>query len=257
MEERIARLKQAEEYGRKQNHIGFAVLAVLCVSYVICQADVLMFSAAAVLAGVLWNVRKQNESRRRRFLEEQTEFENRFLEYGSRLCGGEKWRRMACGYLETEDGFYNVMVFAEGNRFILTNQVIKSHFVFRVNGIFYYLLSMDPAAEMILQISDVSAVKFEKMEENHQLFLREKGLLWQRLSVVEGYIYQRFLKQMEKRELTGMIAMDSGIDSLRHEDVWRANLEDNVRLYVTGEALEDLREPGCGERILRRGLVTI
>ena len=95
------------------------------------------------------------------------------------------------------------------------------------------------------------------MEENHQLFLREKGLLWQRLSVVEGYIYQRFLKQMEKRELTGMIAMDSGIDSLRHEDVWRANLEDNVRLYVTGEALEDLREPGCGERILRRGLVTI
>ncbi len=54
-----------------------------------------------------------------------------------------------------------------------------------------------------------------------------------------------------------MIAMDSGIDSLRHEDVWRANLEDNVRLYVTGEALEDLREPGCGERILRRGLVTI
>ena len=43
MEERIARLKQAEEYGRKQNHIGFAVLAVLCVSYVICQADVLMF----------------------------------------------------------------------------------------------------------------------------------------------------------------------------------------------------------------------
>ena len=39
MEERIARLKQAEEYGRKQNHIGFAVLAVLCVSYVICQAD--------------------------------------------------------------------------------------------------------------------------------------------------------------------------------------------------------------------------
>lgn len=256
MEERIARLKQTEEYGKKQNYMGFAVLGALCISYVLCQADVFMFLAAGVLAGILWNVRKQNGRRKKWFSEEQTELEKMFLEYETRLCGGEKRHRAACGYLETEDGFDNVMVFAEGNRLILTNQVIESHFVFQINGIFWYLLSMNPKAKIILRISDSSTVRFEKIEGNHQLFLREKGLLWQKLSVMEGYIYQRFLKQLEKKELTGMIAMDSGIDSLRREYVWKASLNDNVKLYMTGEALEDLRRPRCEKEILRRGLVT-
>lgn len=257
MEERIAGLKRIEEYGRKQNHRGFAILAVICMGYIFCQTDVLMLAAIGVLAKTLWNIRKQNESRKRRFREEQREFETRFLEYKPELCGGEKRRRMACGYLETEDGFYNVMVFAEGNRLILTDQVIESHFVFHINGTFWYLLSINPKAKTILRIPDASTVRFEKTEKDHQMFLREKGILWKRLSVVEGYIYQRFLKQIEKRELTGRIDMDSGIDSLRHECVWMADLKGNLRLYMTGEALEDLREPGCGEKIFGKGLVTV
>ena len=63
---------------------------------------------------------------------------------------------------------------------------------------------------------------------------------WENLNIVEGYIYNRFVRQMQDGSLVGRIAMDDGIDSLRKESLYSVNMPGGETLYLTEEALSML-----------------
>lgn len=244
MEEKIIGLKRAEEDSRRRINRMFFVLAAICISYILMPSGPVIFLAAAFLGYILFEIRMQNRKRIDSFKQEQESFRQEFMDRIKNKHFFKDPPQMACGYLEDRSGFQNVMLFAADSCLYVEQQLFHAHFIFSKDSRFWYLFSMSGQSEELYAWRDWDRILPREVEEDHQTFLRKKGMEWKRLSVLEGYIYQRFLKQMEENRLVGMIAMDSGIDSLRKEKLLSLEMEDGSILYMTEQAVKDLKIAG-------------
>lgn len=240
MEEKIAGLKAAAEENRKRNNLKFLALAFICCMYFLVPSGLVIFSATLFLFWIFYSIKKQSKERVRVFKEHQDGVIEQFKLWKRRQFSEPDHVLCACGYLESKEGFQDVNIFLDGNQIIVKELLFQEFFVYSINNEFWYLFDMKKEEKPELERVDRAQLPFEKYPENHQEFLRKKGIQWERLDIVEGYIYNRFLKQMLSGTFVGRIAMDDGIDSLRKESLYAARTPGGNMLYLAEPALKML-----------------
>lgn len=240
MKETAAGLKAVREENRKKNNGKFLILALICCVYFIVPSGLVIVSAALFLLWIFDSIRKQNEERTRAFREQQKIFTEKFKEWVRKYISSSDRVRCACGYLEGTGEFRDVNIFLNGEQLYVTKLLFRKFFVYSINNEFWYLFDVEKDGNEKLLEADKGEIQPEICPENHQDFLRKKGMQWENLNIVEGYIYNRFMKQMLDGTLTGRIAMDDGIDSLRKEALYSVRMADGNMLYLTEPALDML-----------------
>lgn len=240
MEEKIAGLKAVRKENRKKNNLKFLVLALICLVYFAVPSGLVIAFSTLFLLWIFYSIKRQNQERVRVFKEHQDGFWRQFKLWQREAFPNSETMRFACGYLENRKGFEDVMVFCQGDWMTVKGLVFQKFFVYSINNEFWYLFGMKKDGRSDLERMDMAKLRLEKCKENHQDFLREKGIQWENLNIVEGYIYNRFLKQMLSGDCIGRIAMDDGIDSLRKEILYSLRTPEGNYLYLTEEAVSML-----------------
>mgnify|MGYP007033824083 CR=1 FL=1 len=240
MEEKIAGMKAVREENRKKNNLKFLALAFLCPVYFVAPPGLAVIFSILFLLWIFYTIKRQNQERVRVFQAYQGRFLEQFKLWQNKVFPNSETMRLACGYLERQESFENVMVFRQGDEIIIKGLAFQKFFVYAVNNEFWYLFDMKRDGIPDWDRINIAKLPLEKWKENHQDFLRKKGIQWENLNIVEGYIYNRFLKQMLSGELIGRIAMDDGIDSLRKETLYFGRTPKGEYLYLTKEAVNML-----------------
>lgn len=240
MEEKIAGLKALEKENKQKNNRKFIVLALICCVYFLVPSGVVIALATLFLFWIFYSIQRQNRDRIKTFEEQQKPFVEQFSTYIKEHISPQGQVQAACGYLEDSDDFQNVTLFTADGRLYVKRQLIQTKFVYSINNKFWYLFSMRELEDTDLLEVEQGSIKPEVCQENHQDLLRAKAMKWNRLTIMEGYIYDRFIPQILERRLVGQITMDSGIDSLRKEKIYSANTPNGVILYLTERAVKAL-----------------
>lgn len=240
MEEKVAGLRAAAKENKRKNNQKFLILAIICCVYFVVPSGIVIVSATLFLLWIFYRIRKQKQERVETFKAKQNQFAGEFWSWTRMRISTSGPVQCACGYLEGPDGFRDVSVFGCEGRVYVTGLVFRKNFVYAENNEFWYLFSMDEEGDASFLSADAGEMRPEKLSENHQDFLRRKGMQWENLNIVEGYIYNRFVRQMQDGSLVGRIAMDDGIDSLRKESLYSVNMPGGETLYLTEEALSML-----------------
>lgn len=240
MEEKIAGLKALEKENKQKNNYRFIGLALICCVYFLVPSGVVIALATLFLFWIFYSIQRQNRNRIKTFEEQQMPFVEQFSAYVKEHISPQGQVQAACGYLEDPDDFQNVTLFAAGGRLYVKRQLIQTTFVYSINNQFWYLFSMrEPEGAELLEVEQ-DGIRPEACQENHQDLLRAKAMKWNRLTIMEGYIYDRFMPQILEKRLVGRIAMDSGIDRLRKEKIYSANTPNGAILYLTERAVKAL-----------------
>lgn len=247
MEETIARLKDTREENRKKNNGRFLILAVICCGYFLVRSGLVIALATAYCIWIFWQIHGQSTQWNGTFRQIQTQFGEAFFKWIETYISAQEPVRAACGYLETADGFRNVNIFRCGDTLYTSELLFQKHFVCAANNEFWYLFDLKQGVSP--ERVDTDGNKIAPCPEDHQTFLRKKGMQWEDLNIVEGYIYNRFLKELLDGKLVGNIAMDDGIGSLRKEKIYFISFSEENVLYLSGQALAmlELRDLGVSE----------
>ena len=224
------RLKAGYGRDREKVNVGFVLLAVICVFYLINGSKWLIFLACFVFVAIIILAKMQKKKWRDIFYEKNRKFSDQFWQWHESNIN----RRgiSGCGYIVRDGRLCNVLWILNGEEFSIYEMPFTAYFVKSIENVFWFLFSMNSQESKALYHGGIKELEFLTLFESHQDFLRKRAIEENQVLIMQSFMYAYFYRQIQTGKLCGNISMNDRIDGLRKEKISGAELRNGWMFYI-------------------------
>lgn len=208
------------------------LLMLPALAYLILRSSTyLLLCLVGVLAVLGANRWEQN-----RLMAEYTALEQQRLgELEDRLTamGLPAQRRCGFGYRRTEETFIPVFLVTNGTSLYLLENVFIKNCIYGVEGQMLYLFDLcAEALDRGFTLCDTSPMLWHTVEQNHQDLLRQEAMRLNDYLVIESFIYQAILGEMQNAKPKELLSTTLCLARMKKEQVYQTTLADGSTLLL-------------------------